>query len=75
VIEAGPKFFIIKCGNSLETISVDRLKAHQGQEEVVPAVPAPRGRPRRPDGPSPPGGVQPPSGTSEASTGGALWQQ
>ena len=46
VISAGDKFFVIDLGGRTETVSVDRLKPHLGQQNVE-AVKAPRrGRPR-----------------------------
>jgi hypothetical protein len=52
VIDAGPKFFTLRVGSQLETVSVDRLKPYLGEDDVTPAEPAPRGRPRRPAGPA-----------------------
>ena len=43
----GAKTFIIKIGQTSETISVDRLKAHTGAAPVSPAMPAPRSRPSK----------------------------
>jgi hypothetical protein len=53
VMEAGPKYFSVKVGSKLETVTVDRLKPHQGQDDVTPAEPAVRGRPRKVAGPEP----------------------
>ena len=46
VLKSGPKFFVIDLGGRPETVSVDRLKPHLGQD-VTPASPPARGRPPR----------------------------
>jgi hypothetical protein len=70
VIEAGPKYFVLRVGSQLETVSVDRLKPHLGQDPVTPAEPARRGWPRLTGPRFISGAVQPPSVASGASTGG-----
>ncbi len=47
VVSSGPKFFSLKVGDRVETVSVDRLKPHQGQHPPVVAEAAKRGRPRK----------------------------
>ncbi len=47
VEKRGAKTFNVKIGQKLETISVDRLKAHTGDAPVSPAMPAPRGWPSK----------------------------
>jgi hypothetical protein len=47
VLESGPKTFLIDIGGKSETISVDRLKPHQGTATLQPAAPPRRGRPPR----------------------------
>jgi hypothetical protein len=70
VVEAGPKHFVLRVGAQLETVSVDRLKPHLGQDPVAPAEPARRGRPKFTGSLIISGTVQPPSVTSGALTGG-----
>jgi hypothetical protein len=41
------KYFHVQVGDRVETISVDRLKPHLGQEAVAPPPAAKRGRPPR----------------------------
>ncbi len=45
VIKRNSKCFVLKMGSRMETVSVDRLKAHKGAATVQPAVPPRRGRP------------------------------
>jgi hypothetical protein len=45
VVKSGEKFFVIKMGGKEATVSIDRLKPHQGGGPVVPADPTRRGRP------------------------------
>ncbi len=45
VVERGPKVYKIDLGGREDTVSVDRLKPHRGQEEVVEARAPRRGRP------------------------------
>jgi hypothetical protein len=47
VVSSGPKFFSLKVGDRVETVSVDRLKPHQDQHPPVVAEAAKRGRPRK----------------------------
>jgi len=45
VVERGPKFFRIRLGGRVESVSVDRLKPHLGAAAATPAEPPRRGRP------------------------------
>jgi hypothetical protein len=47
VKERNTKFFVLEVGDRTDTVSVDRLKPHKGEKDVVVATPAPRGRPRK----------------------------
>jgi Integrase core domain/Integrase zinc binding domain len=61
VVEAGPKHVLLRVGSQLETVSVDRLKPHLGQDPVAPAEPARRGWPKLAGSLTISGAVQPPS--------------
>jgi hypothetical protein len=45
VISKSEKYFVIKVGDKLDSVSVDRLKSYRGGGVVTPAVPPLRGRP------------------------------
>jgi cleavage and polyadenylation specificity factor subunit 1 len=45
VVDKREKVFDVQVGDRVETVSVDRLKAHRGGGEVIPASPPARGRP------------------------------
>jgi hypothetical protein len=47
VEQHGSKFWKVRVGDRLEIVTVDRLKPHRGQEEVMVAVPPKCGRPRK----------------------------
>ncbi len=47
VVSSGPKLFSLKIKDRVETVSVDRLKPHQGQHPPVVAEAAKRGHPRK----------------------------
>lgn len=47
VIQPGLKFFLVKIGDRQESVTVDRLKPHQGASPITPASPPSRGRPRK----------------------------
>ncbi len=68
VVERGPKVFKLDLGGREDTVSVDRLKPHRGEAEVVEARAPRRGRPPlasvgSPDLPLP-----------ESALGGVLWR-
>jgi hypothetical protein len=46
VLASGPKVFRLQVGEREETVSIDRLKPHQGAAPVQPAQPLSKGRPR-----------------------------
>ncbi len=47
VVQSGPKCFKVQIGDTVEVVSVDRLKPHLGTQPLEPAFPATRGRPKR----------------------------
>jgi hypothetical protein len=47
VVQSGPKCFKVQIGDTVEVVSVDRLKPHLGTQPLVPAAPVVRGRPKR----------------------------
>ena len=47
VLHAGPKVFTLEVGATRKSVSVDRLKPHNGPLPVIPALPARRGRPKK----------------------------
>jgi hypothetical protein len=53
VLHRGDKCFRIAVGNTVETVSIDRLKPHMGSSPVEVAQPPRRGRPPAPKRPEP----------------------
>jgi hypothetical protein len=47
VVQSGPKCFKVRIGDTVEVVSVDRLKPHLGTQPLEPATPAAKGRPKR----------------------------
>jgi hypothetical protein len=47
VVKTTEKYFILDLGGRFDAISVDRLKPHLGSTPPMPALPPPRGRPRK----------------------------
>jgi hypothetical protein len=47
VVQHGLKYFRVKIGEKVESVTVDRLKPHTGSLPVSPAQPPQRGRPRK----------------------------
>jgi len=43
VIERSPKYYVVKLGEKLDRVSVDRLKPYLGADSPVPAQPPVRG--------------------------------
>ncbi len=57
ILHRGPKSFDVAVGTRTETVSVDRLKPHQGKQEVTEATPLTKGRPLKPRRPDAGGGL------------------
>ncbi len=47
MVQSGPKCFKVRIGDTVEVVSVDRLKPHLGTQPLEPASPAAKGRPKR----------------------------
>jgi hypothetical protein len=47
VVSRGPKFIVVQIGEKTDSVTVDRLTPHAGEEPAQAALPPRRGRPPR----------------------------